>query len=78
MRTIVLPDLTVSREDAKDKEYIVYRVDEYAGQQGDNILIARPCIECGDQLLGTPESLKSVEQPHCEPGHCYSRPGVWY
>ena len=63
----------------------VYREEEYwasvgAGEnpQGDDILVARPCVICGDQLLGTVASLYDVEKPKCKRGHHGSRPGVYY
>ncbi len=46
-----------------------------AAANGENVLVARPCVECGDQLLGYVD-FQGV--PRCEEGHHGSRPGVWY
>lgn len=61
------------------KSYRIVRENEFdSGTASDDVLVARPCVECGDQLLGTPESLQTAPQPRCEDGHHNSRPGVWY
>jgi hypothetical protein len=63
------------------KEYQVYREEEVVfgvAPQGEDVLVVRRCIECGDELLGTLQSMIDVPSPRCEEGHHYSRSGVHY
>ena len=61
-------------------EFNCYRVDEIeaakaAKSQGSNVMVGRPCTECGDLLFG--ESLDPNLQVKCHRGTHNSRPGVW-
>ena len=61
-------------------EFDCYRVDELsqaqvAKEQGNKVMIGRPCTECGDLLFG--ESLDPHLQVKCVRGEHNSRPGVW-
>lgn len=64
------------------KLYTIYRREQYdqiVEHSQENILVARRCAICGDDLLGYPELENSPEyQPSCEEGHHGSRPGVHY
>ncbi|OLD63781.1 MAG: hypothetical protein AUF65_01350 [Chloroflexi bacterium 13_1_20CM_50_12] len=61
-------------------EFDCYRVDELpqaraAKEQGKDVMVARPCTECGDLLFG--ESLDPNLKVKCEEGFHNSRRGVW-
>jgi len=65
-------------------KFTVYRREDYpqiveAYSNHEDMLVVRKCVECGDDLLGEVEAENSPNfEAHCEPGHCGSRPGVFY
>lgn len=60
----------------KERIYSVEHIDNArtAAANGEDVLIERHCVECGDALLGNIE----VQEVRCEEGHCYTRSGVSY
>lgn len=55
-------------------QYTIYTNPEQA--EGENVLVVRKCVVCGDNLLGLPGT--QYDGAQCEEGHHGSRPGVWY
>ena len=61
-------------------EFKCYRIDEIlaakgAKEKGENVMVARPCVKCGDLLFGC--SLDPNLEVCCEEGYHHSRPGVF-
>lgn len=62
----------------KERVYSVEHIENArkAAANGEDVLVERHCIECGDALLGNIDI--EVQEVHCEEGHCYTRSGVSY